>query len=62
MTLDLYAASSREKPGRVPVALRFCGRIFSGQELEFMREMARDYAGLAVTEIARTVVSCCRGS
>jgi Domain of unknown function (DUF4338) len=35
--------------------LRFCGRSFSGQELKLMREMARDYAGLGVTEIARTV-------
>jgi hypothetical protein len=55
MTLGSYASSSRENPGRAPVSLRFGGRIFSGQELEWMREMARDYAGLAVTEIARTV-------
>jgi hypothetical protein len=37
------------------VSLRFCGRIFTGQELELMREIAGDYGGLAVTEIARTV-------
>jgi hypothetical protein len=35
--------------------MRFCGRLFSSQELEWMREMARDCAGLGVTEIARTV-------
>jgi Domain of unknown function (DUF4338) len=35
--------------------LRFCGRIFSGQELELMRQIARDYAGLAMTEMVRTV-------
>jgi uncharacterized protein DUF4338 len=47
--------SPRENLGSVPLSLRFCGRIFSGQELELMREVARDYAGLGVTEIARTV-------
>src|SRR5437899_10746762 len=55
MILGSYASCSRKKPRRAPVTLRFCGRIFSGQELELMRELARDYAGLAVTEIARTV-------
>jgi hypothetical protein len=35
--------------------MRFCGRLFSEQELECLREIARDYAGLGVTEIARTV-------
>jgi hypothetical protein len=35
--------------------MRFCGRLFLKQELECMREIARDYAGLGVTEIARTV-------
>ena len=54
MTLDFYPCRVEELEG-VPVGLRFCGRIFSVQELEFMREMARDYAGLAVTEMARTV-------
>src|SRR5260370_17805689 len=54
MTLDFYPSRVEELEG-VPVGLRFCGRIFSGQELELMREMARDYAGLAVTEMARTV-------
>ena len=35
--------------------MRFCGRLFSRPELELMREIARDYAGLAVTEMACTV-------
>jgi Domain of unknown function (DUF4338) len=33
----------------------FCGRTFSVQEVELMRVIAQDYAGLGVTEIARTV-------
>jgi hypothetical protein len=33
----------------------FCGRRFTAQEIELMRVVARDYAGLGVTEIARTV-------
>jgi hypothetical protein len=33
----------------------FRGRIFTRQELELMREIAKNYAGLAVTEMARTV-------
>src|SRR5438045_7926771 len=33
----------------------FCGRTFTVQEVELMRTMAQDYAGLGVTEIARTV-------
>ena len=33
----------------------FCGRTFTAQEVELMRVMAHDYAGLGVTEIARTV-------
>ena len=33
----------------------FCGRRFSAQEVELMRVVARDYAGLGVTEIARTI-------
>jgi len=55
MTLGLHDPSPPENPGTVPLSLRFCGRIFSEQELQLMREMARDYAGLGVTEIARTV-------
>lgn len=33
----------------------FSGRIFTPREIELMRAMARDYAGLGVIEIARTV-------
>jgi len=33
----------------------FSGRTFTTPEIDLMREMARDYAGLGVTEIARTV-------
>jgi hypothetical protein len=33
----------------------FCGRTFTAQEVELMRVVAHDCAGLAVTEIARTV-------
>jgi hypothetical protein len=54
MTLEVHPCRVEELEG-VPVGLRFCGRIFSGQELELMRQLARDYAGLAVTEMARTV-------
>lgn len=33
----------------------FCGRTFSEEEVKLMRVVAHDYAGLGVTEIARTV-------
>jgi Domain of unknown function (DUF4338) len=33
----------------------FCGRTFRVREVELMREIAQDYAGLGVTEIALTV-------
>src|SRR5437868_15455752 len=33
----------------------FCGRRVSVREVELMRVIAQDYAGLGVTEIARTV-------
>ena len=33
----------------------FCGRRFTAQEVDLMRVVARDYAGLGVTEIARTI-------
>jgi len=33
----------------------FCGRRFTAQEVELMRQMTHDYAGLGVTEIARTI-------
>jgi Domain of unknown function (DUF4338) len=54
MTRSGYA-SGRENMSPMPVSLPFCGRIFGGEELELMREIAHDYAGLAITEMARTV-------
>jgi len=33
----------------------FCGRTFRAQDVELMRVVVRDYAGLGVTEISRTV-------
>jgi hypothetical protein len=38
-----------------PIQVTFCGRTFTTSEVELMRTMAHDYAGLGVTEIARTV-------
>ena len=35
--------------------LTFCGRTFSVEELELMRGTAAEFAGLGVTEIARTI-------
>src|ERR1041384_5427856 len=35
--------------------ITFCGRKFTAQEVELMRVMTLDYAGLGVTEIARTI-------
>ena len=52
---ESFNASSHENLGSVPVDLRFCGRLFTGPELELIGEIARDYAGLAITEMARTV-------
>ena len=37
------------------VPVTFCGRTFRAQEVDMMRVIAHDYAGLGVTEIARTV-------
>jgi len=37
------------------VEVTFCGRSFTAQEVELMRVVAHDYAGLGVTEIARTI-------
>ena len=54
MPVDFYA-STAEDLRSVPVSLRFCGRAFTGQELELIGEIVRDCMGLAVTEIARTV-------
>ena len=55
MTPSSRDSSPREKQGSLPTLLHCCGRLFSRPELELMREIARDYAGLAVTEMARTV-------
>jgi len=37
------------------IPVTFCGRTFTEQEVELMRVVAHDYAGLGVTEITRTV-------
>ena len=52
---SLYQHCDQQKILAVPSGFRFSGRSFSAAELEFMQEMARDYGGLGVTEIARTV-------
>jgi hypothetical protein len=39
----------------MPESLTFCGRRFGPSELELMRQTARDFSALGVTEIARTV-------
>ena len=39
----------------MPESLTFCGRTFVADELELMRQMAREFSALGVTEIARTV-------
>ncbi|HEY6273392.1 MAG TPA: Druantia anti-phage system protein DruA [Terriglobales bacterium] len=39
----------------MPECLTFCGRTFQGDELELMRQIAREFSGLGVTEIARTL-------
>ena len=39
----------------MPESLTFCGRTFGPSELELMRQIVRDFSGLGVTEIARTV-------
>ena len=36
-------------------SLTFCGRAFRSSELELMRQIAREFSGLGVTEIARTI-------
>lgn len=54
-TLGFHDRPPQEKLGSIPLSVRFCGRLFAEQELQLMREMARDYAALGVTEIARTV-------
>jgi hypothetical protein len=37
------------------MTITYCGRRFSSQDLELMRQAAQDYAALGITEIARTV-------
>jgi hypothetical protein len=39
----------------MPESLTFCGRLFHTGELELMRQTAREFSALGVTEIARTV-------
>src|SRR6516225_4792860 len=39
----------------MPESLIFCGRTFISRELELMRQTARDFSALGVTEIARTI-------
>ena len=39
----------------MPESLTFCGRTFGPGELELMRQTAREFSALGVTEIARTV-------
>jgi len=55
MTLLRQERWPGEEAGGVLLPMRFSGRLFSKQELECMREIARNYAGLGITEIARTV-------
>jgi hypothetical protein len=35
--------------------ITFAGRCFSPEELALIRQAAADYAGLGITEIARTI-------
>lgn len=39
----------------MPESLTFCGRTFDPNELDLMRQLAREFSSLGVTEIARTV-------
>jgi len=39
----------------MPESVTFCGRSFSRSELELMRQIAGEFAGLGRTEIARTI-------
>jgi hypothetical protein len=40
-------------PDHLPDSLTFCGRTFTAQELELMRQTAAEFAGLGITEISR---------
>jgi hypothetical protein len=42
-------------PIAMPESLTFCGRRFDAGELRLMRQLAREFSALGVTEIARTV-------
>ncbi len=39
----------------MPASVTFCGRTLRAGELELMRQTAREFSGLGVTEIARTL-------
>ena len=52
---EVYDYQTGKLVGHVGPRGRFCGRNFTGQEVELMREIARHHAGLAITEMARTV-------
>ena len=39
----------------LPASVTFCGRSFSRSELELMRQIAGEFAGLGRTEMARTI-------
>jgi len=42
-------------PAELPESVTFCGRRFSRSELELIRQIAAEFAGLGRTEIARTL-------
>src|SRR6266700_8308058 len=42
-------------PTAIPKVVTFCGRTFSAQELELMRQTVAECSALGVTEISRTV-------
>ncbi len=39
----------------MPQSLTFCGRAFTGDEVELMRRISSEFSALGVTEIARTI-------
>ena len=51
----LPSAPTRLVPMAMPESLTFCGRTFGAAELTLMRQIAREFSALGVTEIARTV-------
>jgi len=42
-------------PAELPESVTFCRRRFSRSELELMRPIAAEFAGLGPTQIARTL-------